>query len=243
MNDVLDSYIKTNFKLIDNEMGIACVVVGAAFAFLSSFVGIFLLLPLACVSVYFVYKGLRKLFYDSVYGPSASLFQALPVTPLQMVSGKIFTAGVFLLLLPAVIVAAGALMAALTGGGLGNFVDSLLQNFIDEGAATAQLPLILAAEFLLVVAASFKEASVVFYGVASYQSLPAHLKKWYMKILVIIEALAIQGFSVNAVDGLFTVAGLSYTVLRPLADACVQVAVLVILVKLTVKLVEKKYQL
>ena len=205
--------------------------------------GILLLLPLAAASVYFVYKGMRKLFYESIYGPSASLFQALPVSASQMVSGKIFTGGVFLLLLPAVMLAAGGLMAALAGSGVENYVDSLLQNFVDEGALTNQLPLILAAELLVAVIASFKEAAVIFYGVAVYQSLPAHLKKWYMKLLVVIEAWAIQALSASAVEGRFTIADLDYTALRPLLDACLQAAVLAILVKQIIKLVEKKYQL
>jgi len=170
-NNLMDQYIKANFKLMENELGIACVAAGCGFALLSSFVGILLLLPLLAVSIYFFFKAMRKLFYDSIYGKSAYLFQSLPVSPSQLVSCKIFAAGLSFLLLSAVMVGAG-LVIALFQSGIRAYVDGLMQDFVDQGAVTEQLPLILAAEFLAVCTASFRDGAVYFLGVITYQSMP-----------------------------------------------------------------------
>ena len=240
--NMLDRYIKTNFKLIENELGLACVAMGVGFISMATYIGILLLLPLLAGTVYLVYKLMRKLLYDSIYGPPASLFQSLPVTTVQMVSCKIFTAGLSLLMV-LVVMAAAAVAAAMFSGSPEAFLDDFLQGFIDEGAAAGQLPYVLAGEVLVSVAACFKEGAVILFGVATYQSLPEQNKRWYMKLLVIAEALAIQAVSGNLVETVFTAASLEYTVLRPLLDLAVQTAVLTVLAKLCIRLVDRKYRL
>lgn len=239
--NILDRYIKANFKLIENELGIACVAMGAAFLLLGTYLGALPFLPLLGGAAYLTYKLMKKLCYESIYGNGAYLFQSLPVTPVQLVTCKIFTAGLSLLLILAVVLFA-LVLAALFNTHPGAFVDKFMQHFLDRGAAAEQLSMILAAEFLVMVISCFRGGAVILLGVITYQSMPQHHHRWYMKLLVLMEMMAIQALCGEAVEGLFTVAGFSYTLAQPLIQLVLEILVVAAAAKTSIRLVEKKYK-
>ena len=62
----LDKCIKMNFAMVENEIGIICILGGAAFLCLMGLLLVLIIPVLAAVQCIFVVKMYKKLFYTSL---------------------------------------------------------------------------------------------------------------------------------------------------------------------------------
>ena len=86
----LDRTIYIHVRMVGSDLALlfalSCVML--MFAIVGDWI-----LPLSPLVLYFQYKIYRILFYDSLYGKSAYLFQALPISTEDMVRAKLFVSG------------------------------------------------------------------------------------------------------------------------------------------------------
>ena len=81
----IDKYIKLSWQIVQNDVVLACgltvimMVMGAGVGIIGSL----LLLP---VGFLLLFNAARKLFYTSLYGQGATMYQTLPVKPEEIVS-------------------------------------------------------------------------------------------------------------------------------------------------------------
>ena len=66
--------------MVENEIGIICIMAGASFLCLMGLLLVLIIPVLAAVQCIFVVKMYKKLFYTSLYGETALLYQAFPVS-------------------------------------------------------------------------------------------------------------------------------------------------------------------
>ena len=112
----LDAVIKADLKLVEAEIALASVMmVLMELAAMTIYMAI-LAIPALFAAVWFMYKAYRKLFYDSVFGPSCGLYQALPIPHSHRVLSKIFAAAICQLVPIAVLL----VMVAFFGGMMGS---------------------------------------------------------------------------------------------------------------------------
>ena len=172
---LLDSCIRTDFKLIDNDLGISCVLLLGAFALGLSWFLIVAIIPAIFVIVFLMYRLYGRLYAKSIFGEEAVFYRSLPVPAEVLVLSKIYVGGAVTIIL-ALVGLAGSLIMSLLGGSLTadvmNMYTSYVQRFMDAGAPAVQLPVLAALTFFHGVLLCFTEAAVLLLLVVSYKSLP-----------------------------------------------------------------------
>jgi len=241
----VDSYIFANFKLIDSSLGIACVCSGAMAVFLSiPLIGLFMALPLGIVSLYQFYSVMKKLLYDSTFGSEAYLYKSLPVSPVEEVYCKVLTGGIALLLQAGTMLAGVTVYYLFVSTGKGPLLANFLQEYVEQGIASADIPLYISLDFLAAAVGSFAQVSALFLVIVMYhcmdlfQTGSSKMKGTAIGLGVILQLL-ITRFPGMAADA----AGLTGSLAVPAGSLVLYAVILIGSLIWTVKLYERKYQL
>lgn len=174
----LDYCIKMQIRMIAGELITAVFLLfmtvmflnyggygGSAYGFMWS-IGT----PCLVAVVLLAFSALRKLFVRSVYGGDAGLYQSLPISASELVTSKIFAAGVFLLLafLPVFLI---------FGSGLGSLYigkyrirAAVTQILVNLGYTHSQVPLFAALALIAAVLGCFAAAAAVQLVITLYHS-------------------------------------------------------------------------
>lgn len=234
---MLDKCIKTNLKMVDNEIALACTM-GVLLCLMRFWAIILGLIPIVIAAI-FLWKMCRKLFYASVFGETAATYQSLPASAEEVVASKIFVAGLgFIALNVSIMVMMAVISVNLGYGNLLGVLDAL-----GLGVNSLNAGYILPLEFLAVVVECFWQSAVIFLAVVIYNTLPEPSRKGFGGgVLVPVVAVGINYLFMNISSALEFI-GLPYGILYPLIGITIGAVTLVIIFRLTVKLLEERYEL
>ena len=249
----LDYCIRMQFKIAAGEFVTACMLlmmIGIVWLYMgfggSGYVGMWLAgVPAFLAGLYLSFRVLRKIFINSVSGPASALYQSLPLSFADLVTSKIFTAGIFLLLafLPAFLI---------FGNGLGSYYlsryvirSAMVQLLVNLGYLHSQAPLFAALTVVTVVLGCFTMAAAVQFMTAAYQSLTNRPGKLAVGIVGMI--LAVLGvLFLNLLPYWLLISGgighsgeMPHTAMMPAAGILLNVGVLLAAGKGSVRLLER----
>ena len=242
----LDAVIKADLKLVDGEIALAsAMMVLLMLAAMTMYLSI-LTIPALIAAVYFIYRGYRKLFYDSVFGRSSGLYQSLPIPHSHQVLSKIFAASVcetvpFLVLLVIFEVFSLAWGDGLLGG-IVNIAELLGGGMKFKGDTPFQTALVLPVSVLNIIANQLAFASVIFLTVTVYQMLPQDKHTMTFKTPAIAAGWLALTVLADGVEWIFQLLKAEMPLLESGVDLVFQTVVLIVTFRMTVGLMEKHYQ-
>lgn len=245
LNNKFDAVIKADLKMVEAEIALAAtMMVLMVLAIMTLYMAI-LAIPALLAAVWFIYKAYRKLFYDSVFGPSCGLYQALPIPHSHRVFSKIFAAAVCQLVPLVVLLVVFAIFNVGLGYGLmGNIMDLIDGIGISQmtaGETPMQTATLLSAGILILIFNQLAYGSVIFLAVTVYQVQPQEKHTILRKGMTAAAGwLGLQ--LLDAVESIFSKLELNMPLLQAGADLLLQIVVLAVTFSLTVRLLEKHYQ-
>lgn len=238
---MLDKCIKTNFKMVENEIAIACTMaLVLVFSFINLFIVIFSPVPMI-ISLVFLYKMCKKVFYTSVFGETAATYQSLPVSTHEVVAAKIFVAGlgIFAADLSMFLVLA-AVLGKLGGVSASDLMGALV--ILGGGAAVTQVSIALPLEFLVLVATCFCQSGIIFLAVAAYNTMGGKSRRGLGGILAYLGPLAANYVMMRSGE-ILSLLGISYGLWFPILKIVILAVILVFVYRRTVKMLEERYEL
>ena len=205
----------------------------------------FLAIPALLAAMFFIYKGFWKLFYDSVFGSSCGLYQALPIPHSQRVLSKIFAASVCGLVPVLVLLIVFAFFNVGMGYGLmGNIFDligDIALNGSKSGDTPLQAALSLAASVLGLIAGQLAEVSAIFLAITFYMVQPQEKHTNVRKILTAAGCWLFLK-AIDNMDWVFEKLKVDMPMLETGMDILIYTVVLIAAFRLTVGMLEKHYQ-
>lgn len=237
----LGKCIKLNFAMVENEIGFLCVL-GSAIIFCAVSGTMFFAVPIAAVIlVVFLIKMYKKLFYTSIYGETATLYQSLPVSVEDMVISRIFTAGTGLLMAYAVTNILCILWALIV-----DLYDSILDLLIEISGINpdaSNIGALLALALIKSALALYRQSAFVFMVIALYNSFPQRHRTRSIKVLAFVIAgaayIALENF-----DNLMKLIGAEQADLWiPAICIALDIFLTVMFYRITVKKLKTKYAL
>lgn len=238
---MLDKCIKTNFKMVENEIAIACTMaLVLAFSFINLFIVLLSPVPLI-ISVIFLYKMCKKLFYTSIFGETATTYQSLPASTREMAAAKVFVGGlgIFAADLSMFLVLA-AVLGKLGGVSASDLMGAL--EILGGGTAVAQVSIALPLEFLVLVVTCFCQSGIIFMAVAAYNTMREKNRHGFRGILVYLGPVA-ANYVMMRCGEILSMLGLKYGLWFPALKIVIFAAALVFVYRRTVKMLEERYEL
>ena len=234
----IDKYIKLSWQIVQNDVVLACglTVIMMVMAAGVGIIGSLILFP---VGFLLLFNAARKLFYTSLYGQGATMYQTLPVKPEEIVLGKVFaiTAAdmLYMGVMIACLFAAALLSGDLTQGGafdLPQFIASLADL---EYLSGFDVPYVIAVGIAGYVVSEFRLWMLVLFGIVWYNSLPQSAKGGLTKLAAVAIVAGVQiglGYIVRMIT---EISGEPYWLPAESAGILLDVIAAVVLYKLTVK--------
>ena len=236
----LDKCIKLNFGMVENEIGIMCVMaMGTILCGLG--LTLLILIPvLAVVQVVFVVKMYKKLYYTSLYGETAALYQSIPVSVEEMAVSRIFTAGTALLMANIVTVLCFVITMM---GTLAGSIFNLMLDIADIDWGDFSLESLLPLTFLAFVSSIYRQSAYILAVVVIYNSLPEVRRKEGAKLITFLIAGVIH-VALGSMDNLLELLGAEQADLWvPAVCILFDIVLTVVFYRITVKLLKEKYAL
>ncbi len=245
MDNKLDAVIKADLKMVEAEIALSSTTMILMVLALMTLYMSFLAIPALLAGIFFIYKGFWKLFYDSVFGSSCGLYQALPIPHSHRVLSKIFAAAVCGLVPVLALLITFTLFNVGMGNGLmGNIFDLIGDiglNGSKAGDTPLQAALSLAASVLGLIAGQLAEVSVIFLAITLYMVQPQEKRTSVRKILTIACCWLFLK-AIDNVDWVFQQLKVDMPLLESGIDILIHIAVLIAAFRLTVGMMEKHYQ-
>ena len=241
------TYVKANLKLASNDYGLACAMSMAMVICLSVLYLALLAIPALGAAVYFLYRGYRRLFFDSLYGNSAYLYQSLPVNPRQAVWGKIIASSLGVMLFNLVTVVLGLFVGIVSTGSvislLGTFSDALAGTMGGQDVMPQQPGLLYLFTAVSMMVEWLATSALILLAVIGYQSIPGARQGGFSKALVIICAWGLSKIIDKLAGWGFDLLGLEHTMAMSVIGLVIKAAVLVLASWGSVRLLERHYRL
>ncbi|MBR5230016.1 MAG: hypothetical protein IKW01_04085 [Firmicutes bacterium] len=235
---MLDKCIKANFKMVGNEIGIASVMaLVSVFCLLSLWLIPMLVISLPVTVIYMI-KMYKKLFYTSVYGEMAVTYQGLPVPAKENVAAKIFVAGAGIIICNTAYI--GVLFLTVisfsqNSTGLKGIFEVL------AAAGNADMKYVLPLTAMEGIVGAFRIAALIFLTIAAFNSLNGE-KKGLHRFLIITVAFA-ANVLIGNISMLITKLNIDNFFILSSINLIIGAAMIVLCFRLTVKLLEEKYEL
>lgn len=245
MDNRLDAVIKADLKMVEAEIALSStMMILMVLAVMTLFMSI-LAIPALLAAIFFIYKGYWKLFYDSVFGSSCGLYQALPIPHSQRVLSKIFAASVCGLVPVLVLLIVFAFFNVGMGYGLmGNIFDLIGDiglNGSKAGDTPLQAALSLSASVLGLIAEQLAEVSVIFLTITFYMVKPQEKHTSVRKILTAAGCWLFLK-AIDNVGWVFRQLKVDMPLPESGIDILIYTVVLIAAFRLTVGMLEKHYQ-
>lgn len=238
----LDKMIKANLLMIKNELIVYLALSAICEIFVVSTLMIVLFVPLIYIVMLLViqYRIYKKLFYTSVFGEGAYLYNAFPVSAEEMVQSKVITVGLIQLIEVAVTVA----MIGLAG-----FVGPLkgLSYMFSDAFETGIYKM--GWQFFPVYyfnqnIVALGQALMIFYLIIMYNSGTKRKGKKNLFLLGICMFAGLMNVTVFQFDDfLADVFGITQSVIIQLINLFIGIVLVVLFYHLSVNRFKKKYEL
>lgn len=232
----LDKCIRTNFRMVDNEIAVAATMpVFVVMCMMTIYLSVLALIPII-VSFVYLFRMYKKLFYTSVYGETAAVYQSLPASAAEMAAAKIFVGGLGSIICGAAYIIVILLFMLFMGAD--GFSDILYAfETLGDGVPDFLLP----AGVISLVISAFAQSALIFLVIAAYQSVVREEKKGLYRFVIVAGAYLISqlmGRSVTILEKL----GIENTLVLMLISTVLGAVIMVVCYRRTVKLLEEKYE-
>ncbi|MGN1334467.1 MAG: hypothetical protein ACI4U1_05060 [Anaerovoracaceae bacterium] len=237
----LDKCIKLNFQMVENDIGIMCVMAGTALICVLGIITLVLSPLLAVVQVIFAVKMYKKLFYTSLYGETAAFYQSIPASAEEVAASKIFTAGTGLLMSNVI-----SIICLIIVWNSGSIAGDLMQTLMD--VADADMKSFLSAEFLILkflalTSSLYRQSAYILMAVVIYNSFAPKRRNEWTRVLAFVIAGA-GHIAISSLDDILRLAGLeANALLIPAACIALDIMLTVLFYRITVNKLETKYAL
>ena len=233
--NVFDKYVISNIKMIKTQVFAiiaATLLLGILSRFDTGVTGgvIPVLMIINIVIATQVYISYKKLFYDSIYGKSAMLYNQFPLTKEEVVIGKMLALGIAAVIMQMFFLLMLKIMSD-------NAINIIMN---EENSIMAVSGMV--SGILEMVTSTLYEGSVIFGAIVMYNSVPK-IKRTHMKLLGAIVFYLIMNFVktrlTSFVTGSFNDNGL-------VAGAVVigyEILVILIMMYVTVKKLKESYEI
>lgn len=247
----LDKSISLNTKMITNEIGIACVTILAMALAAINLIMLLLWIVLGAIAVVVMVKAYKKLYYTSLYGNEAYMYNAIPLSVKEVAAGKIFAASLMLLACNLAMLATCAIVIAMRSGMISFAVDIYWAGERDVawlllGQADPELlPLALPIEALKLITGSILTSTIIFFGVVYANSQTGQCRsrgrKTMINLVTVVICLVISAVLNSGLSVVVELIGMDYSPIQPLIQTVINCAGVAALFTLSARIMEKKY--
>ena len=240
----IDKYIKISWQMILNDVVLGCGILVIMMVMVNA-IGIGTLFMLA-IAFFMLCKSAKKLLYTSLYGQGATMYQALPVSPEEVVLGKttVLTGASLLYLVVLVLLGPGYSIisnwiVALKHGSdyyMTEHVAELVAEFMNiEYLNEFMIPYIFVVTILGLVTETFRIWLMVFFGIAWYNSLPLSKKTGLAKAAAVAAVVGVQMVTGTVLNSMTEMSGEVYFLPTEVVGIVLDIIIAVIIYRLTVK--------
>lgn len=256
----LDECIKLHMRMGGVGAAVTCVfcLVACGIVLIDGYNGLNPLAASAGAALGLSLRGLKKIFYSSLYGSPSTFYGSLPVSAGTLIFSKIFTAGCFLFLGVVCFLMGFTPMIAKACWGITEAEPQkvMAQLLVNMGYHPMKTPLFAAVAFLGLAAFFYAAAAVIQWVIVLVQSRPAGGKRAGGKRAMFTQKLRVtvlNTFGITA--GVLTVIllnGAPYwwlaeklpacPVLAPAAALAVNLCLTGVCIRQSVRLIERRYR-
>lgn len=225
--NTFDKFVIENLKFVKNEF--VAVIFAFIILFLLAKVDLFfnpgmsiviiITFLVAIIPFYFIYK---KIFYDTVFGKSAMLFNQLPVTKKEIVAGKILTVSVIYVAIEIVTL----LGTKFTGNNVFEGV---------EGALAFESTL----DIVKNLVASAATGAICFFAVSFYNGITKNLRTRVRFIKAVVIFLIVQALNMRAGMEMCRILNIENPVYGSLLSIVISLVILIVCAHGTLRFLEK----
>lgn len=242
MMNSLDKWIKANFLLIKEEIVTYLVfsVVTGFFIVIPTMFGLFAPLIYMIVLLIIQYRIYKKLFYTSVYGDGAVLYNSFPVSVEEMVQGKVIVIGIVQL----IEITVTALIIIISGFiGLFHGLSCAVLDALEVGIGiTGKSFFILC--YLSINIAGIGQALMIFYMIIYHNSQKdSERNKAFLRLILVMLAMVINTMLFSMTSFFIDVLEMEPAIWMPILNLFVNIILLVLFYKLSVNRFKLKYEL
>jgi len=174
--NIIDKVIITNLKMSGKEIGISIsalmtVCIARILALYASYTGLYIIIPVVILGIYLT---LEKMFYTSIFGNTAQLYNSFPVETKYKVTGKVLAASFIVYFYVGALIALYMLKLI--------FEDGVLEDFSMSYSFIA----IKSLELIALIISVISQITYIFLAVVIFNT---HLKKGFSKIQKILFCL------------------------------------------------------
>lgn len=240
----IDKYIKISANMIADSVVLACGINVAMYVMITRGMNVIILLP---VSYLLILNAARKLFYTSLYGQEAMMYQSLPVSAEEIVLGKTFVMTAASTIYIMIILICSLASAVLSGQYeyMGSFD---LPEFVAalwgiEYLNPFDIPYILTLGIGGFITGQFRFWILLFFGIAWYNSLPDSKKGGLAKLAALVTIIGTEAGLEYMVRKITEMSGSIYWPPAEIAGIVSDIIIAIILYRATLKLVGTRYNL
>lgn len=241
----LDKSIKLNVNMIFNEtVVLSIIMVGIAFT-AASFISWWISIVFVIFAIVAVVKAYKTLFYTSIYGESAYLYNSVPLEVEEIVIGKIFAA-TFMSCVAGVTALAIIIMLLMVSGiemtamlDVTPLGETLL---FSSNMGFAKIVAILPVELLNVLTSSVAMMTLLFCAISWVNAdLGGGKSKTQRIIMAVFGVLAVDGILLNGISTVSDLFYLDYSLILSIVQIAINIVVVVFAYKATVKMLKEHY--
>lgn len=241
--NIFDKYIITNLNMVKTQ--IVSIVICCIVMIGCTYFSFKILLPFGSIGFICMILGIvifsqniliyKKIFYDSIYGSSAVIYNQLPVSPKEIVIGKLTVIGIISLMSAvfSIFIMVFISRTALVNMLIGNveLEQSNIQDFM--------IPY----NFVESIVCSISQGALLLYAIIFYNGISTKKKTTGRLVLTVFMVLML-GMILNNTVKFFTKAlKMEYAIWMFYLSIMIDIMILVIMCVLSIKTLEKKYEL
>lgn len=241
----LDKSISLNTKMITNEIGIACVTILAMALAAINLIMLLLWIVLGAIAVGVMVKAYKKLYYTSLYGNEAYMYNAIPLSVKEVAAGKIFAASLMLIACNLAMLATCAIVMISFTVDIYWAGERDIAWLLLGQAAPELLPLALPIEALKLITGSILTSTVIFFGVVYANSQTGQCRsrgrKTMINLMTVVICLVLSAALNSGLSVVAELIGMDYSPVLPMIQTVINCAGVAALFTLSARIMEKKY--
>lgn len=241
--NMLKQCIKLNYKMADSQFGGACIIALFMILFLQTFFMILTVIPLSIFAIYLIYKGMKKIFYDSVFGDSAFFYQSLPINGTQMVIGKIFTGSLGFIFFDGAVLLSFILTSIIGGISISALPLGRIDLLFHTSLGSTFFIFYTVFLILYYLVQIFMTFSIVFLSVTLFETLPKRQRKRWVKTLVSFGVIGSLYVENQCIQWIFNLCQWENPFLQLILEVMLGAVILILTAGQIIRLLSRRYSL
>lgn len=235
----MDKFIRLNLSMVKGEI---CTVAGTSFAALLCaipFGQIFIALVLMCISIGFLVRAYKKLYYTTMYGEGTIMYRALPISEEELTAAKVFSGFLVSVAWQCAIIFGMVSGIALLNLGMNTGYSAYVIAELIEMLPSVENTVLLMC--LSMTAASFYRAAIFFLMVAWYNCRSKEQKNIWVKIGIVAVYIAAAYLGSKFGEVIAENFAVETVILSLILGSVVNIVIGAVACKLSVKTLKSKY--